>query len=140
MPDWLTTIPVKMEIVTTYFPESKPKGALKLRPCLIVDVIKSTVTGQIYCEVAYGTKNLTSVYGGELIPIHNSTDLTSMGLPVATNFVMEKAKRATLPWTEERFGCWSGRSSPRIGVLLPDYQKLFAFIITEEWRRDGKIK
>ena len=138
MPEWQTAAPSMMDIVAAYFPETNPKGALRLRPCLVTRVLRNTVTGQVACEVAYGTSKLASVHG-EYIVVHNTSDLDAMGLGMATIFAMDVEKRATLPWTSEFFGCWTGKKSPRIGALTIEHQKEFAFIIMHQRKEAGLL-
>ncbi len=52
-----------------------------------------------------------------------------MGLGVATRFVLDEDQLIMMPWRPPRFGCWSGRKSPRLGTLLADYRKDFARIM-----------
>ena len=128
-----------MDIVAAYFPETKPKGALRLRPCLITRVLSNSVTGQFACEVAYGTSKMASVHRGDYIVVHNTSDLDAMGLAMATIFAMDVAKRVTLPWSDQFFGCWSGNKSPRIGTLTTEYQKEFAFILMHQRKVAGLL-
>ena len=123
-PKWLTQPPSAFDIVTGYFPESKPKGALRLRPCLVLDVLRGKESGQIACRIAYGTKNLKFVQRRYLdLIIPNASDLNSMGLSTATRFDLDSRNTALLPWTEEFFGCWAGYNMPKICTLTEDYIK-----------------
>ena len=131
--DWQHSPPSVMDIVAAYFPESNPKGALRLRPCLVLRVWQNAQEGLLACEVAFGTKNLKtwSRLDKDII-IQNYNDLDDCGLAVATRFDMDPSNRATLPWTTEFFGCWTGKRSPRIGALPTDYQKEVAFILMKQ--------
>lgn len=122
-----------MDIVAAFYPESNPKGELRLRPCLVLAVRHNPQERLFMCEVAFGTKNLKtwSRIGKDLI-IQNNNDLDECGLAVATRFDMDPANRAPLPWNEDFFGCWGGKSSPRIGSLSTDYQKDVAFILMKQ--------
>ena len=128
MPDWVTSPPSVMDIVAGFYPETKPKGELRLRPCLVTAVYKNTESGEFACEVAYGTKTLKtwSSMGKDLV-IQNTSDLDELGLPVATRFVLAIDQRATLVWGPESFGCWKNHRSPRIGTLNADYQREYAY-------------
>lgn len=128
-PDWLALPPSRFDIVTGYYPETKPEGgALKLRPLLVTKVLKSRVTGKIAVEVAYGTTNLKTWSRSDLdVIVQNSSDLDEMGLAASTRFVLDPGNLVILPWNQENFGCWSDRSSPRRGTLLLTYQKDFAY-------------
>lgn len=127
-PDWINQQPSAFDIVAGYFPESKPKGDLRLRPCLVLNVLKGTSSGSIACKVAFGTKNLKIVQrkNRDLI-IQNSTHLNEIGLPLATRFDLDERNLVILPWTEEFFGCWTGYKHPKIGALLEVYIKDYAY-------------
>ena len=128
-----------MDIVAAYFPETKPKGALRLRPCVVTRVLRNVNNGEIACEVAYGTSKVTAFSSGDYIVVHNTSDLDSMGLGMATVFVMDTARRAILPWNDTYFGCWTGKKSPKIGALTTEYQKEFAFIIMKQRKAAGLL-
>lgn len=130
MPEWLASPPSLMDIVTAYFPETKPKGELRLRPCLVTRVLQNTETGQFACELAFGTKNLKHILRANVdVIVQNTSDLNEMGLAVATRFDLDLDKRAILPWDAIYFGCWIGKESPRLSALLEHYQKDYAFKI-----------
>lgn len=130
-PKWVFSPPSLFDIVTGFYPETKPEpGGPKLRPCLVLQVKQNSNTGQYACKIAYGTKNLKTWLRRDLdVIIQNTSDLDEMGLPMATRFVLDEGALITLPWSPERFSCWSGYSSPRIGALSVEYQKEFAFIM-----------
>lgn len=72
-PKWIANPPSQFDIVACYFPETKPKAELKLRPCLVENVYQSKKTGLYAVDVAFGTKNLkTSARNGLDVIIHNS--------------------------------------------------------------------
>lgn len=133
-PSWLTRPPSAFDIVTGYFPETSPgaKGP-KLRPLLVTRVLRHRTTGDIACEVAYGTSNL-KIATRQLddIIVQNISDLDAMGLPQATRFVLSLKARVVLPWSDAHFGCWTGCRTPRIGTLLTDYQKDYAFAMMRQ--------
>jgi hypothetical protein len=122
-----------MDIVAAYYPETKPKGELRLRPCLITHVYIDEDSLEYLCEVAYGTKNLMhwARIGHDVI-IQNSSDLDSMGLSVATRFNLDLSCRVRLVWGDRDFGCWTGRPSPRIGALTEQYQREYAFCMMKQ--------
>jgi hypothetical protein len=123
---WETTPPSMMDIVTALYPESKPKGELRLRPCLVTATYQDEETSLYLVEIAYGTKNLKAwARNGQDLIVQNSTDLDEMGLPVATRFVLDQ--RVVLRWSGEVFGCWDGKKTPKIGALTEDYQKEYAY-------------
>lgn len=126
---WLSQPPSAFDIVTAYFPETNPKGELRLRPCLVLEVMRRP-NGQIGCRVAYGTKNLKFVQRKDLdLIVQNAADLDLVGLPMATRFDLDARNLVTLPWTEEFFGCWTGYEHPKIGALTEDYVKSYAYIM-----------
>jgi hypothetical protein len=130
--DWESQCPSAFDIVAAYFPETKPKGALRLRPCLILDVFQDEDSGEFACRIAFGTKNIkvTQRQGRDII-IQNSHHLDEMGLPFATRFDLDDHNIVVLPWTSEFFGCWRRYHSPKIGFLLETYQKDYAFIMAK---------
>lgn len=129
-PKWLTQPPTAFDLVTARFPESNPKGELRLRPCLVLNVLRGKTDGAIACRVAYGTKNLKFIQRKTLdIIVQNHDDLDSMGLSMATRFDLDPKNVAVLPWTEEYFGCWTGYQHPKIGALSEDYIKTYAYIM-----------
>jgi hypothetical protein len=89
-----------------------------------MNVYENSKTREIALNIAYGTKNLKILtrQDKDLI-IQNVSDLKAMGLPAATRFNIEKTQRINLLWGPENFACWPGRSHPRLGSLLKDYQK-----------------
>jgi hypothetical protein len=100
-----------------------------LRPCLIPAVLRHKTTGEVAVKIACGTKTLkTWLRADRDIIIRNTSDLDAMGLAVATRFVLDEDPLITFPWRPPCFGCWSGRKSPRLGTLLLEYQKEFAWI------------
>lgn len=108
--EWAGSPPSVMDIVAAYFPESNPKGARRLRHCLVTRVWHNAEERLFVCEVAFGTKNLKTWSRMEKdIIIQNSNDLDLCGLPVATRFDMDPSNRLPLPWTPEFFGCWTGK-------------------------------
>jgi hypothetical protein len=130
-PEWVGGPPNLFDIVTGYYPESKPKaGTPAHRPCLITAVYRNEETGQHACEIAYGTKSLKqhNRQGLDVIVV-NSADLDAMGLPMATRFNLDADKRVTLLWASENFQPWTGYSTPKIGALLLEYQKEYAWLM-----------
>lgn len=129
-PKWLAEPPSAFDVVATYFPESKPKGAIKLRPCLVLDVLRGKASGGFACRIAYGTKNLKSFQRQNLdIIVQNASDLSQMRLPVATRFDLDHRNVVVLPWNEGFFGCWAGYSSPKICTLPEEYVKEYFYIM-----------
>ncbi|WP_375588893.1 hypothetical protein ABWH89_18100 [Hoeflea alexandrii] len=127
-PDWLAQQPSAFDIVTARFPETNPKGELRLRPCLVLEVLRGKNTGRIACRVAYGTKQLKFHQRKRLdVIIQNAADLSEIGLAMATRFDLDAQNLADLPWTEEFFGCWRGWTHPRIGTLPESYIRDYAY-------------
>ena len=134
--NWTTTPPDAFDIVTAYFPEREPSpdGSIKLRPTLVLNVLKGKTSGRMACRVAYGTKILKLRTRGHLdLTIQNSADLDFFGLPYATRFDLDNV--AVLPWTEDFFGCWSGYSSPRLSALTETYVKELAWLMMSRGSR-----
>ncbi|MCJ7996101.1 hypothetical protein J5N58_16915 [Rhizobium cremeum] len=128
--DWWLQPPSAFDIVTAYFPETNPKGELKLRPCLILDVLKSKSDERFACRIAYGTKNIKFVQRKDLdLIIQNATHLDEMGLPYATRFDLDSRNIVVLPWDVENFGCWRGYPTPRISFLPEEYIKNYAYLM-----------
>lgn len=123
---WIEQPPTAFDIVTGYYPESKPKAELRLRPCLVVGVLKGQTTGNLAIRIAYGTKNLKFVQRKDIdLIIQNHSDLKAIGLPMATRFNLDEL--IVLPWNQENFGCWRGYRHPVVGRLTQDYIKDFAY-------------
>lgn len=138
-PNWLSSPPSAFDVVTGYFPETKPKeGGPKLRPLLVTKVLRNRHTGHFACEVAYGTSNLK--VGQKLLDdiiIQNIGDLDAIGLLQATRFVLSPKQRIILPWSTEHFCCWTGYRTPRLGSLTTEYQKDYAFAMMRWADREG---
>lgn len=129
-PSWLSQPPSAFDIVAAYFPETNPKGELRLRPCLVLDLLKGKETGAIACRVAYGTKTLKFHQRKYLdLIIQNAVDIESFGLATATRFELSRKNILDLPWNEEFFGCWSGHHHPHIGTLNVEYAKSYAYLM-----------
>ena len=101
---------------------------MKLRPALVINVLRDRKTGAPACEVAYGTTTLKLMQRETVdLIIQNASDLNYIGLPRATRFDLDEV--AILPWTDEFFGCWPGYDSPYIGTLTEDYLKNLAYLL-----------
>lgn len=134
-PNWVGSPPAAHDIVTAWFPEKEPSpdGSLKLRPCLVLNVLKGRTSGNYSCLVAYGTSKLKIHQRQSLdLIIQNSRDLDTIGLPVATRFDLDEI--AQLPWDPEFFESWSGYQSPIIGSLTEIYIKELAYILMSRMR------
>lgn len=134
--EWEASPPAAFDIVTCYFPESEPKpeGKLKLRPALVLSVLRGKTTGAWAVRVAYGTSTLKLMQREHLdLIIQNATDMRLMGLAKATRFDLDEV--VTLPWTRTHFGCWSGYQSPLIGTLLTEYAKDLAWLMLKRDQR-----
>lgn len=130
VPNWVNSPPSAFDIVTGYYPETKPKHALRLRPLLVLNVYKNASGTAYACDVTFGTKNIKFVQRKHLdIIIQNSVDLGHIGLPMATRFDLDEENIARLPWDDEFFGCWTGRSHPKLGSLPEPYVKDYVFFM-----------
>jgi hypothetical protein len=126
VPAWTSNPPSAYDIVTAYFPESKPKGDLRLRPCLVTQILQAEETGEIACAVMFGTTTLKIVKRSHLdVIIQNASHMQQCGLRKATRFDLDSV--VALPWTPEFFGCWTGFAHPKIGALTECYIRDFAF-------------
>lgn len=126
-PKWTQSPPNQFDIVACYFPETNPKGALRLRPCLVENVYQGK-SGLFAVDVAFGTSNLkiSQRMGLDLI-IQNLQDMNTIGLPMATRFDLDPVNSVRLPWIDTYFGCWRGYPSPFIGRITAQYQKEYAY-------------
>lgn len=133
-PNWLDQPPAALDIVTGFYPETNPKGDKPaLRPCLVLAVLRNKSNGAFACRIAYGTKNLKVFLRQDKdLIIQNFSDLNEVGLPAATRFCLDQELIIDLPWTQENFGCWKGKSHPRIGALTLDYHKELAWLMSRE--------
>ncbi|MDP9840777.1 hypothetical protein J2T09_005565 [Neorhizobium huautlense] len=138
--NWKGQRPEAFDIVACYYPETKPKGELRLRPCLILDVFEDEETGEYFCLVTNGTRTLKISQRLKLdIIIQKSAHLDEMGLPYATRFALDDDNIVMLPWNEEFFGCWRGYRTPQISYLMETYQRQYAYIMAlrQVARREG---
>ena len=125
LPLWVDALPSSYDIVTAYYPETKPKSELRLRPCLVVQVVEGE-DGAKACVVVFGTKHLKVAKRGHLdIIVGNAADIAQFGLSMATRFDLDSP--VPLPWHPEAFGCWSGHSHPVIGSLSEPFIRDYAF-------------
>lgn len=127
-PNWVTQHPSVFDIVTGFFPETKPKAELRLRPCLVIKVLRKKDSGEIACLCSFGTSNLKTAQRSAIdLIIQNATDMAEMGLPMATRFDLDPRNQAVMYWSEKFFGCWQGYNHPKLGALTTTYQKEFAY-------------
>jgi hypothetical protein len=130
-PAWTASPPGLFDIVASYFPEhTDPESpGLKLRPSLVVKVLRGKTSGRLYCNVAYGTKHLKITKREHLdLIVQNSTHIQQIGLARATRFDLDNIA-IELPWTPDFFGCWAGHRSPVIGTLTQEYIKVYAYLM-----------
>lgn len=130
-PSWTLSPPNLFDIVTGFYPESKPvAGTPALRPCLVTHVYQDTQTGKYACEIVYGTKNLKLLTRKDKdLIVQNFTDMQEVGLPVATRFALDGNKRVVLEWCELNFKPWSQYRTPKIGRLTDHYQRDYAWLM-----------
>ena len=130
-PDWTLSPPNLFDIVTGFYPETKPTaGTPAHRPCLVTHVYQDQELGGFACEIAYGTKNLKTVARRDKdIIIQNSSHLDEIGLPMATRFQLDLDCRVVLEWSLANFKPWPGYRTPRIGQLTIFYQKEYAWLM-----------
>jgi hypothetical protein len=130
-PNWTLSPPNLFDIVTGFYPESKPvAGTPALRPCLVTHVYQDTETGAYACEIVFGTKNLKILRRRDKdLIIQNFSDMQEMGLYVATRFDLDGNKRIVVEWSARNFKPWSGYRTPKIGRLTESYQKEYAWLM-----------
>lgn len=100
----------------------------KLRPALVLSVLRNKETGAIALKVAYGTSALKLMQREHLdLIIQNAADMRTVGLPRATRFDLDNT--VSLPWCPPYFDCWDGYRTPVIGSLTEDYAKDLAWLM-----------
>lgn len=128
--EWYRRPPSAFDIITCYFPEADPPpdGTPKLRPALVLSVLRNKETGMIAVKVAYGTSVLKLLQRDHLdLIIQNATDLRLIGLPRATRFDLDNT--VVLPWCPPHCNCWDGYPTPVIGTLTESYAKDLAWLM-----------
>ena len=126
--NWERQPPNLFDIVSGFYPETKPIGADKLRPCLVLRVMQSEDSAEYACKVAYGTTNTKIFERADIdLIICNASKMQSVGLPRATRFNLDKDCLVLLPWNSEFFGCWQGYPTPIIGRLDEDLIKDYGY-------------
>jgi hypothetical protein len=127
---WTLSAPSAYDIATAYYPEDDrlEQPGPKLRPCLVMKVLRGKTSGTFACQVAYGTKELKIIKRQALdLIIQNTAHVNQMGMARPTRFDLDCV--ATLPWNEDFFGCWQGKHSPVIGSLTEHYIREYAFLM-----------
>lgn len=129
IPRWVDAPPTPFDIVACYYPEEDPEpgSSPKLRPALVIGVLKGRSTGTFACDVYYGTKHLKLGSRDRDLTIQNAADLAIIGLPTATRFDLDR--KLLLPWTPDFFGCWSGYKTPKLGALTETYVREYAWLM-----------
>lgn len=128
--EWYRRPPSAFDIVTCYFPEADPPpdGSTKLRPALVLSVLRESTSGKIALRIAYGTSVLKLLQREHLdLIIQNATDLRLVGLPRATRFDLDNT--VVMPWCPPYFEAWPGYGTPVIGTLTEDYAKELAWLM-----------
>lgn len=128
--EWFLRPPAAFDIVSARFPEVNPQpdGSFKLRPALVLSVLRDDADGMIAARVAYGTTNLKLMQreGLDLV-IQNAADLRIIGLAMATRFDLDEI--LIMPWCPPHFDCWTGYETPVIGRLTLEYAKDLAWMM-----------
>jgi len=127
--EWIVVPPSRFDIVAAWFPEDQaPNPGPKLRPALVLQVLRSSRIEFFACKIAYGTKSLKlrQRQGWDLI-IQDPLELEALNLPVPTRFDLDHTLIA--PWRVEFFGCWKGFASPIIGHLTDYYVRELGFCL-----------
>lgn len=115
--------PPLFSIVTGFFPEHSPKDPAKgpeHRPLLVCGVRQDPTTSIIFLRIAYGTKqHPTRLRAGDVC-VANITEMNGLGLIHPTKFVTHSgANMLIMPYIDEFFRPWRGRTSPVLGMLPP---------------------
>lgn len=136
--EWFLRPPAAFDIVSARFPEKNPQpdGSFKLRPALVLTVLRDDSDGMVAARVAYGTSNLKLMQreGQDLI-IQNAADLRVIGLPRATRFDLDEV--LVMPWCPPHFDCWTGYESPVIGSLTGEYAREVAWLMLKRQQPQG---
>lgn len=128
--EWFRRPPAAFDIVTARFPEADPQpdGSFKLRPALVLSVLRDDTDGMIAARIAYGTTNLKLMRRENVdLIIQNAADLRVIGLPRATRFDLDETLIA--PWCPPHFDCWAGYETPVIGSLTREYARDLAWLM-----------
>lgn len=135
MSSWESSPPPVFGVVTGFFPETSPKEtwATNPRPLLVLGVRQSVDSGEYHCRVAYGTSKTNSRHAHEDdLVVANISLMDQLGLKSPTRFVISSGREMVImPWTEEFFRPWSGKSSPFLSRLPADMQRYVAFVVGE---------
>lgn len=133
--EWFKRPPSALDIVTCYYPETQPEpGGPKLRPALVLSVLRDKTMGMIALRIAYGTTNLKLMQRSESdLIVQNAEDMRIIGLPRATRFDLEEL--VILPWCPPYFECWEGYETPKIGQLTEPYAKDLAWLMLKREQR-----
>lgn len=136
--EWFKRPPAAFDIVTCYFPETQPEpGGLKLRPALVLSVLRDKNMGMIALRIAYGTSHLKLTLRSDVdLIVQNAADMAVIGLPRATRFALDEL--ATLPWCPPHFDCWDGYETPKIGQLTEPYARDLAWLMHKRDQRNSE--
>lgn len=121
----LTVIPKPGDIVTGFFPETKPKHNWQTNPRPLLVLRRYTATdGSISVLLSYGTGEISKVKQHALV-IANLSTLNSLNLAKPTAFILMPGRNlAILPWTDAHFAPWTGFKTPII-AHLPHPMKVY---------------
>lgn len=132
MAEWVKRPPYIYDVVTGFSPETAPKGtwATNPRPLLVCGRAVNDETGMVICRIAYGTSQLgRNVHENDLI-VGNLSMLNQLNLKNPTRFVIHSGKQmVNVPWTEEFFRPWSGKSSPVLSTLPEEMQRYVGYVL-----------
>lgn len=134
MSEWVKRPPYVYDLVTGFFPETSPKGtwATNPRPLLVCGRAENAETGMVICRVAYGTTQLGKHCHDNDLVVGNLSLLNQLNLKRPTRFVIHSGRQmVNLPWTEEFFRPWTGKTSPVLGTLPEDMQRYVGSVLSQ---------
>ncbi|MEP3635221.1 MAG: hypothetical protein ABJM82_16180 [Shimia thalassica] len=133
MANWESVKPDIYSIVTGFFPETNPKEnwATNPRPLLVCGVAQDPETKIFFVRIAYGTSKKLELAKKDDLVIGNLSILNSLGLKHQTRFVTFSGQQMVImPWTQEFFQPWTGRTTPVLSKLPADMQSHMGFVLS----------
>jgi hypothetical protein len=112
MTPWTETLQ-RGDVVLFAFPCADDDGAVKARPCLVLEV--GRVGDHAFAEIAYGTSAMTKANRGYEIHVNTIAGMALAGLDRATRFVGSRRVRVSLE--NSLFRTSPQHASPVIGRL-----------------------
>ena len=80
--------------------------------------------------MAYGTSKINDGAHDDDLKVANVSFMDGLGLKKPTRFVIHAGRQmAIMPWTEEFFRPWSGKSTPILSCLPEDMQRYVGHVL-----------